>query len=497
MIHTLEVSYGLEMEDAVFCTHRLNEITNAFKDKGYFISNFLDKKKKSKPLIFTVPWIAGLKAIRLSKHIEDTGTDNSYAIFRIYFVIEAEVLRTGTDTLDLYFGSPRHAKQLQTQYAKAIYNLFPEAFNKRPAQLLCNSGFAPKESFTDKDEFNHSGLYALPYLPLASVRRLDMTFDLVSEDEEHAKLLTKMVGMSYYDGQKKKEQQGESKNPDNDECYDKVYASGSRSFYVYYKYDRMFDEAYKDRQNIKQIQEDSRNITRLEMSYTSQNRSNVKSLTWLQVPDGELPLGPLSYLASEQVPLNAFDKEYNGRIGYNKYNCNNLNWFKLHKLYDEVNNRVKAGIFKAKEGSLIKKLARAIHKEGSLKPVRKLINGKKCKKRPCSPGTYRKHRNLAMKNGIMLEPIPDDSKFSELSAVPVFRNYSYDEAGSQSTTHMLPYQSVVESAPELEPVKDLYDAILKFLYEKYDQYAASHNTNYEAAKICPGDPRYPSDILEE
>ena len=81
-----------------------------------------------------------------------------------------------------------------------------------------------------------------------------MTFDLVSEDEDHARLLTEMVQKSYYDGWKKIEIEGKSKNPDNTQCYDKVYKSGSRSFSVYYKYDKMCDEAYIDRPNIIQIQ---------------------------------------------------------------------------------------------------------------------------------------------------------------------------------------------------------------------------------------------------
>ena len=479
MIHTFEISYGLSLKYANTCVYRLNELTNEFNDKGHFLTNFLDVNKISKPLIFTVPDLPGINSIRLSKHIEGSG----YATFRICFNIEAEILRTGTDTLDLYYSSPAHAKELQTQYAKAIFKLFPEAFNKRPALSLYYSGFAPKESYTEEEK-EHSGWYALPYLPLASVRRLDLTFDLESEDEDHARLLTEMVTKSYYDGHKKIEKDGVSKNPEKHPCHDKIQRSKSRGFSSYYKHDRMFDEAYADRANIKQMQKDSKTISRIEMSYTSNNRVNVKSLTWLDVPSDEMTLGPLPYLANEQDSLNAFDTEYNGRIGYNEDNCNNLRWFKLHDLYKEVNQRVKAGIFKAKEGAQIKKLARIIDKEGSLKPVKNLINGKKTRQRPCSPATYRKYRKLAMNNGIMLVPIPKDSKFSTLSAVPSFRNYDLGGVGSQATTHMSPYQSISNyDAQELEPVKDLYDAILSFLYGKYDQYADNHNKDINAALI--------------
>ena len=48
----------------------------------------------------------------------------------------------------------------------------------------------------------------------------------------------------------------------------------------------------------------------------------------------------------------------------------------------------------------------------------------------------------------------------------------------------MPYQSISNyDAQELEPVKDLYDAILSFLYDKYDQYADNHNKNMNALRI--------------
>ncbi len=482
MIHTFAISYGLGLKDANICVRRLNAITQAFK--GYLITNFLDIKKKNGHLEFNMPEPLGIKSIKLSK-FEDHG---GFIQFRICFLIEAEILRTGTDTLDLYYASPEHAKELQTQYAKAIYRLFPGAFAGRPVSLLYDSGFAPKESLiTSEEEFEHSGLYSLPYIPLASVSRIDMTFDLVSEDEDHARLLTEMVQKSYYDGWKKIEIEGKSKNPDNTQCYDKVYKSGSRSFSVYYKYDKMCDEAYIDRPNIIQIQEDSKNITRIEMSFKSQNRQNVKSHTWLKVPKDELTLGPLSYLANDQVSFKVFEKEFCGRVGYHPVA---LKWYKLRELYKQVNKCVRDGKLKKTESNQIKKIARAIGKEGSLKPVKQLINDKKSKKRPCSSGTYRKYRRLAMNNGIMLTPIPDDSMFTELSAVPSFRNYSMLEVGSQFMTTMLPYQPVAETAPELEPVKVIYDAILSFLYERYDQYSNPWNAMIEAAMIPHDDPMY-------
>lgn len=64
-----------------------------------------------------------------------------------------------------------------------------------------------------------------------------------------------------------------------------------------------------------------------------------------------------------------------------------------------------------------------------------------------------------------------------------FRNYSFDDLNGVIITYMLPYEPVTESAPELELVKDMYDAILEFLYGLYDQYNADWNARFEAAMI--------------
>ena len=132
MIHTFTVSYELSLKDANTCTYRLQERTQAFKGQKYRITNFLDVDREFGRLIFKVPEFPGIKNITLLK-ITDR---NEQRIFRIYFQIEAEILRTGVDTLDLFFCSPEHARELQIQYAKVIYSLFPEAFMGRPASHL-------------------------------------------------------------------------------------------------------------------------------------------------------------------------------------------------------------------------------------------------------------------------------------------------------------------------------------------------------------------------
>ena len=158
MIHTFQISYGLGLEHANTCAYRLKELTGAFE--GWQIREFLDIKKKSGYLIFRVPELVGINTVKLVKY-EDRYLG---VTFRIYFHIEAEILRTGTDTLDLFFASPEHAKQLQTQYAKAIFNLFgTEPFTGRPASQLYNTDFAPRDSYLpDEFENYNGGLYSLP-----------------------------------------------------------------------------------------------------------------------------------------------------------------------------------------------------------------------------------------------------------------------------------------------------------------------------------------------
>ena len=223
----------------------------------------------------------------------------------------------------------------------------------------------------------------------------------------------------------------------------------------------------------------------------------------------------MPYLANEQVPFIAFIKEYYERVG----NGPDLKWYKRTKLNTELGRLKRQHMITANAHTMMRKISQAIAQGRSQRyshPLAKAITAFKengeivlHKKRDpitkeqiletfkCTYGQYNRYRKLAMDNGIMLVTIPDSAKFDELSALTVLRNYESGLLGSQVITRMLPYQPVTETAPELEPVKDTYDAILEFLYGLYDEYAESHNAGYEAVKICPGDPRYPSDVLEE
>ena len=263
MIHTFEISYELSLTDAATCAWALNRRLPKPK-LPKFITNFLDIKKKSGYQIFVIPELTGINEIKLSKYEDHSG----YIKFRILFQIEAEILRTGTDTLDLFTCSPEHAKQLQTQYAKAIYNLFgTEAFSGRPASLLYSTDFAPKESYLEEEFQEHSGIYSLPFLMLGSVKRIDFTYDVIRNSPVDAKLFAYMALQSYYDGRKNQEKKGKQRNPEasKKECIDKEYASGSRAFSIYYKYDEIKDPKYNNRSNIAQIREDARNIVRIEL----------------------------------------------------------------------------------------------------------------------------------------------------------------------------------------------------------------------------------------
>ena len=498
MIHTFQISYGLGLEHANTCAYRLNELTKAFE--GWQIREFLDIKKKRGYLIFTVPELVGINTVKLVKYEDrDIGVT-----FRIYFHIEAEILRTGTDTLDLYTCSPEHAKELQNQYAKAIYRLFPGSFNERPAPILYNTDFAPKESYTDEEMQRDNSFYCLPYLALASVKRIDFTYDIVRSSPDDAKLFAYMVLQSYYDGQKKQEKKGKQRNPEANkkECYDKEYASGSRGFSVYYKYDEIKDKKYDGRPNIAQIREDARNIVRIELPNFNPSRTKIKSLTWLEIPDDGLTLGPLPYLVTEQVPFIVFMKEYGDRVG----NGPDLKWYNRTELKKRINALKRQHLLTNNEANKMIKISQAISQGRSQRyshPLALAIEAFKnngeivlhkerdkgtkeqiLKTFKCNMATYRKYRKLGIDNGIMLVTIPDSRKVKELSALTQIRNYEYGLLGSQTIIHMLPYQPV--TIPELEPVKDLYDAILSYLYGIHDRYMESWNTRVESTIIGEG-----------
>ena len=459
----------------------------------------MDTAKRSNPLVFVVPELSGILTITVKKH----RLRNSKPTFRIYFLIEAEILRTGTDTLDLYFSSPEHAKQLQTQYAKAIYNLFPEAFNGRPAHLLFTSNFADPKSYTEEEHLHmHGGMYSLPYLALVSVKRIDFTYDIVLNSPEDTQLFVYMVQQSYYDSRKKVEIKGRNRNPDSSlKCYDKSYKSGSRAISFYDKYNKMMDPVYNSRSNITLIRETARNIARIELPFSNPARSKIKSMTWLQIPEDAIPLGPLPYLANEQVPFIAFFKEFAYHIG----NGPDLKWYKRGELKKQLNIKVRQNKITKGARDFMIKISQAIA-QGRCKndsySLKKAItafkeNGKITlhKKRnknkeqvleefQCTIDQYHYYNRLAMENGIMLVTIPDSKHVKELSVQSPIRNFDHHKVGSQVITNMLPYQSISNyDAPEMEPVKDLYDAILEFLYGLYDEYNASWNSKMEEALI--------------
>ena len=507
MIHTFKISYQLSLSDATTCAWGLNKRLPKPK-LGKYITEFLNIEKKLGHQVFKIPELTGIKTITLVKY-EDR---NGGTVFRIYIMIEAEVLRTGNDTLDLYICSPEHAKQLQTQYARAIYSLFPEAFTGRPATILYNTDFAPKESYAEDEFQEHSGLYSLPYLALASVKRIDFTYDVVRNSPEDAKLFTYMVQQSYYDGLKKKEKTGKQRNPGSKEkCNDKEYLNGSKAFSVYYKYDKLMDKKYDDQPNIAQKREDARNIVRIELPTFNPGRTKAKSYTCLWIPGTALTLGPLPYLANEQIPFIAFHKEYGDHVG----NGPNLKWYKRRELNKRLNKLAREGQISEHAKTMMKKISQAIAQGRSRQfsnSLKKAItafkeNGeiilhrkrdKNTKEQiletfKCSIGQYNSHRKLAMNNGMMLVTIPDSAKFRELSALTILRNYEFGLLGSQITIHILPYQSVTETAPEMEPVKDMYDSILSFLYELHDNFMERHNNEYEGARISTEN----AEIIEE
>lgn len=498
MIHTFTVSYELSLKDANTCTYRLQERTQAFKGQKYRITNFLDVDREFGRLIFKVPEFPGIKNITLLK-ITDR---NEQRIFRIYFQIEAEILRTGVDTLDLFFCSPEHARELQIQYAKVIYSLFPEAFMGRPASHLATSDFAelgsyaPEEYINGENNNGHGGMYSLPYLPLGSVNRIDFTYDHVAADEKQAKIFTEMLSKSYYDGWKKKVHIGQNKNKEKGSAaksQDRAYASSRKTFSVYYKFDKMMSAEYDNRSNIAQIREDSRNVVRIEMPVKSPGRELIKRITSLNIPEDAMPLGPLPYLVTEQAPINYFEREFFGHVG----NSYEIKWYTRDKLDSKVKGLIRDGTLNNHKGQTIIKLTAAISKRGSLntyitalkkyqeKRAKNKEKYKNEKKQFLTLKAFMDYRKLAIQNGIMLATIPAKHGIDELSAYLNLRNFDFSEVTWQLIRYMLPYHSITEEAPEMEPVKDTYDSIMEFLYSRYDQYNAEFTAMAEEAKRSP------------
>ena len=192
-------------------------------------------------------------------------------------------------------------------------------------------------------------------------------------------------------------------------------------------------------------------------------------------------------MASEQVTARLFEKEFIHRVG----NFKDLRWLTRDGFDEIINKKMRAKEISKTVGNGLIKMSQAVSKRGSLKKYvdalkkyNESIQGKKIKKKDRkfpSLGTFFNYKKTAMLKGLMLPTIPANRSLKELPVKLTFRSFDLDELNWVIATYMLPYQSVTESAPELEPVKDLYDAILKFLYELYDQYNADNNAQWEAA----------------
>ena len=128
----------------------------------------------------------------------------------------------------------------------------------------------------------------------------------------------------------------------------------------------------------------------------------------------------------------------------------------------------------------LKKVINAFKKEGEITLHRKRDKNNKQVKEvfKCSIGRYKKYRDMAIQNGIMLVTIPGSRTIKELSAIPRLRNFDFSEVSSQAITKMLPYQS--GSIPELP---ELYDDIIGFLYGLYDNYNSKWNNRIEAISV--------------
>jgi len=166
-------------------------------------------------------------------------------------------------------------------------------------------------------------------------------------------------------------------------------------------------------------------------------------------------------------------------------------------LDSKVKGLIRDGTLNNHKGQTIIKLTAAISKRGSLntyitalkkyqeKRAKNKEKYKNEKKQFLTLKAFMDYRKLAIQNGIMLATIPAKHGIDELSAYLNLRNFDFSEVTWQLIRYMLPYHSITEEAPEMEPVKDTYDSIMEFLYSRYDQYNAEFTAMAEEAKRSP------------
>lgn len=508
MVHTFEILYILNRQEARYCAYKLNQRVNvADRIQREDIQNFLHiapMRRNSIGLHFKGLRIPGILQIDLLKYKREPG------YFFLYITIEPEVLLTGENTLDVYWCSFPNMKELQTKYAEAVYTLLPRAFEGRPP--LYQVRFQDQKKFHPV-EISFGGLFMIPFLGLSILSRIDFC---ANYKLENAALYVEMIRKSYYHTRKKnvkfKNLNPFSENKSNDTLfYDKT--SG---FCIYDKYNKMMDSRKDRMHNIAQIREDAKDVIRIERPFYKISKPKLYSLTGLRVPKAEegreapLKLGPLPFLCIEEIGLNTIFKEYircvlgiKATQKYDMVNRQSFKWVSLKRFVREMDRLYKVGRITKRRHDTVLKMAYATSEARSVK--RAVHN--------CNAGTHiwwghdeeenkiripfrrsaDRFKDMWQKMyelGMMLFRIPDDREVAgvennEWEAKELDANFIFDvnanmvaigtmlDEETSSYFDFLPYQFVrgrgLDTDDPLE-IRQNYDEILSRIYYHFGKY---------------------------
>ena len=308
MVHTFEILYILTRREAAYCAYRLNQHVNADERReNKEIRRFLRTihiRKKHVGIQFKGLRIPGLHQIDIVKYKEAPG------LFFLYIMIEPEVLITGENTLDVFVCSVPNLKELQNCYAKAIFTLFPRAFEGRPPidQVRYHD-----QKTVHSDEWKLGGLFMIPYLGLSILSRIDFC---VNYKVDNADLLVELISKSYYSS-RKKNVKFKNLNPySEDKSNDALFYDKTSGFCIYNKYNKMMDPEKDNMRNIDQIREDAKDVIRIERPFYKISKQKLFSMSGLIIPKAQegreapLKLGPLPLLYTEEIGLYSIFKEY-------------------------------------------------------------------------------------------------------------------------------------------------------------------------------------------
>lgn len=508
MVHTFEILYILNRQEARYCAYKLNQRVNvADRIQREDIQNFLHiapMRRNSIGLHFKGLRIPGILQIDLLKYKREPG------YFFLYITIEPEVLLTGENTLDVYWCSFPNMKELQTKYAEAVYTLLPRAFEGRPP--LYQVRFQDQKKFHPV-EISFGGLFMIPFLGLSILSRIDFC---ANYKLENAALYVEMIRKSYYHTRKKnvkfKNLNPFSENKSNDTLfYDKT--SG---FCIYDKYNKMMDSRKDRMRNIAQIREDAKDVIRIERPFYKISKPKLYSLTGLRVPKAEegreapLKLGPLPFLCIEEIGLDTIFKEYircvlgiKSTQKYDMVNRQSFKWVSLKRFVREMDRLYEAGRITKRRHDTVLKMAYATSEARSVK--RAVHN--------CNAGTHiwwghdeeenkiripfrrsaDRFKDMWQKMyelGMMLFRIPDDREVAgvennEWEAKELDANFIFDvnanmvaigtmlDEETSSYFDFLPYQFVrgrgLDTDDPLE-IRQNYDEILSRIYYHFGKY---------------------------